>query len=169
MAGDALPAIYRNCVDAYEMMKAEANPREVKGEGRMLVWEGFFTKLISDRLNLSTPYFTQVRTNLTRMGCIQQLQRGGGASPSQWQLITPPTPELFREKAPKRSQRDQQLEELRGMVFDLDRKYNELERLFHQAIALFNSAQDNNKAAEDHTPEEEGNGDPRGSEALSQV
>lgn len=62
---------------------------------KVLVWEGFLTKLVGEELGLSTPYFSLVRNNLIAMQCIRQLQRGGGSSPSRWELLRPPNLEAF--------------------------------------------------------------------------
>lgn len=61
----------------------------------IIVYEGFLTQLITGRLNLSVPYYTSVRKSLIRMGCVRQLRRGGGNSPSQWEMIYEPTLEAF--------------------------------------------------------------------------
>jgi len=148
-----LPAIYNHCLRAYETMRAQAGVRESEGK-RMLVWEGFLTRLLGDELNLPTPYYTSVRTHLVRMECVRQLQRGGGNSPSQWELVKKPTPELFREKAPKRSQRDRELETLRGQVGDMQRRIGELEKMFPELVAFVNKlapAKDNYESTTDHT------------------
>lgn len=102
-----MPAMFDHSVAVYNEMRANAKPVGVEGEGRMLVWEGFLTKL-TKRLGLSTPYYTMVRRELIRMGCIRQLRRGGGNSASQWELVKKPTQELYNtaddstNKAPSR-------------------------------------------------------------------
>lgn len=153
-----LPAIYGHCERTYQAMRAQAEARDVEG-GRIIVWEGFLTQLLGKELNLPTPYYTSVRNNLVRMECVRQLQRGGGNSPSQWELIRPPTPKLFLEKAPKRSQRDRELETLRGQVSDLRDRQNKLEKMFQQVVDFVNGksfedqpAQGNQEQPTDHTP-----------------
>jgi hypothetical protein len=91
----SLPTIYGHCERIYARMKEQAET-VYEGEVPMLVWEGYFTHLFK-ALNLPTPYFTHCRTTLLNMGCIKQLRRGGGSAPSQWELLKPPTPELFTE------------------------------------------------------------------------
>jgi hypothetical protein len=61
----------------------------------VIVYEGFFTALITQKLNLSTPYYTSVKNALIRMGCISQLRRGGSTTPSQWELHWEPSLEAF--------------------------------------------------------------------------
>jgi hypothetical protein len=55
-----------------------------------VVYEGFLTDLVKNKLNLSTPYYTKCRKALLEMGCIKQLRRGGSSTPSQWLLIREP-------------------------------------------------------------------------------
>lgn len=133
-----LPAIFGHCQTVYDLMRQQAEVREVEGEGRIVVWEGFLTRLLGQELNLPTPYYTSVRTNLVRMGCVKQLQRGGGNSPSQWELITRPTAPLFREKAPKRNQRDLEMENLRGQITDLRDRQGKLEKMFGKLVDFVN-------------------------------
>src|SRR5690348_13949878 len=106
----APPALFEHCVNTYRAMLSEAQPVSqittimdsieggIESEGdpdEIMVYEGFFTQLVTSRLNLSVPYFTQIRKALMNMGCIRQLKRGGGTSPSQWELIYEPTLEAF--------------------------------------------------------------------------
>jgi hypothetical protein len=59
------------------------------------IYTGFLTHLFKD-LSISVPNYTLVRQELMRMGCVEQLHRGGGDRPSKWALIKPPTVELFK-------------------------------------------------------------------------
>lgn len=68
-----------------------------EGAVQIRVWEGFLTKLVNTRLQFSTPYFSHVRSNLIALGCMRQLQRGGGSSPSRWELMGEPDLEKFEE------------------------------------------------------------------------
>ena len=86
------PAIVDHCMAAYEAMEEEAVTED---EG--LVYEGFLTKLILQKLNLSMPYYTKVTKELKRMGCIHQLRRGGSTTPSRWMLLREPTMTLYED------------------------------------------------------------------------
>lgn len=97
-----MPAMFDHCMNVYNKMREQAVVTEVADGERMLVWEGFLTKLTRG-LGLSTPYYTTVKRDLVRMGCMQQLRRGGGSSPSQWELKHKPTQELFHNAAGKLS------------------------------------------------------------------
>jgi hypothetical protein len=77
----------------------EENSSTVQVEGQpTVVYEGFLTKLVRD-VHLPSPYYTFVTNALQSMGCIQQLKRGGGSTPSQWILRYKPTFELFEARA----------------------------------------------------------------------
>lgn len=105
--------LYLHCKKAYDVMFA--NSREVFPDATtdefnkaivpdsMIVWEGMLTRLITLDLSLSIPYYTSITRALKNMGCIRQLRRGGGNSPSQWELITEPTEEKFNSVRPKKA------------------------------------------------------------------
>jgi hypothetical protein len=110
------PAMFNHCRLVYEAMESEAHhywadsgsgdPTPVmvadhpeppyEGAVQIVVWQGFLTKLVNTRLQFSTPYFSHVRNNLIAMGCIKQLQRGGGSSPSRWELLQAPNLDKFK-------------------------------------------------------------------------
>ena len=111
----AVPAMFNHCRQVYDEMCTTAveywadsgtgDPRPLavaehpeppyQGAVTVTVWEGFLTKLVNEKLQFSTPYFSHVRNNLIAMGCIRQLQRGGGSSPSRWELIQEPDLDKF--------------------------------------------------------------------------
>lgn len=102
----APPAMYDHCNRVYQALLQEAKAITVQEEGTersIILWEGMFTNFITSNMNLSTPYFTSIRRELIRMGCIRQLRRGGGISSSQWELLREPTLELFMHERPKRA------------------------------------------------------------------
>lgn len=134
---------YRYCVETYAKMKATAQTytSEQTGSGMrqlarpMTVWEGFFTKLITEDLGLSVPYYTAIRRELIRMECIRQLRRGGGSSPSQWELLREPTEELWHSAPPKRSQTNSKQDATAGQVGDLIKRIEVLEQHMEVIIA----------------------------------
>ena len=99
---DPTPALFIHCVKTYKAMLSEALTRKDDQGEEIIVWEGMFTALITQKLHLSVPFFSSVRKALIEMGCIRQLRRGGGTAPSVWELITEPTEELFHSKVPKK-------------------------------------------------------------------
>jgi len=121
----APPRLYEHCLTVFEQMRTEAKPAAVEG-AHALVYEGFLTRLFN-RLSLATPYYTSVMQALRKMGCVRQLSRGGGASPSKWELLTEPTIELFTGAQVKklhdntwRGQMQQQVSDLRDRLDDVE-------------------------------------------------
>lgn len=131
------PALYEHCVRTYEAMLAQAKTLTVTSKGveledrsvdpdedttasEIIVYEGFLTQLITGKLNLSVPYYTSITRALVRMGCIRQMRRGGGASPSQWELIYQPTEKAFYDthpkKAPKQTKDEAHAEQIRNLA-----------------------------------------------------
>lgn len=117
-----MPALYHHAVRVYAAMSEKATMVHADGDSStvMLVFEGFLTHLF-EQLNLSVPYYTTVRQALLRMGCIRQLKRGGGNSPSQWELICEPTREAFGETGARKPRRTR-VDVLEHQVLDLQRE-----------------------------------------------
>jgi len=136
---DTTPAaLYIHCVNVYNAMIREAKIVELSEpdeEGDLVVWEGMLTALITQKMNLSVPYYTHVTRALKRMGCIRQLKRGGGTAPSQWELITDPTPDLF-EKAqpPKVDKPTDKYSLLQQQVTDQNKRILNLEKALEHFI-----------------------------------
>jgi hypothetical protein len=91
---EAPPRLFLHCSAVFEKMKAQSKARQVEGS-HALVYEGFLTKLICEDLGLATPYYTSVMHYLKAMGCVRQLARGGGPTPSLWELMHEPDIEAF--------------------------------------------------------------------------
>lgn len=96
----APPALFLHCKKIYDKMLEEAFKMTDDDGGSIIVYEGFLTHLVAS-LGLSTPYYTFSTRSLKDMGCIRQIRRGGGRSPSQWELVTSPTEALFFDSDPK--------------------------------------------------------------------
>lgn len=148
---------FQYCAQVYQVMKNESRKftAEQTGSVPMVVWEGFFTKLITEDLGLSVPYFTTIRRELIRMECIRQLRRGGGTSPSQWELLRPPTEELWHSSPAKRSQTNSKQDMTAGQVGDLNRRLEVLEE--HMKVLIDALTAGNMKIAFDE-PKREGAG-----------
>jgi hypothetical protein len=124
---DPMPQIFNHCVDVYNEMLKNAPLQSIDGGPPRRIWEGFLTKLINEELGLAVPYYTSVRSNLVRMGCLTQLGRGGGTHPSTWELLKPPTEELFHAKGKVKS--NSKLSILEQQVADHNRRLDVLEKL----------------------------------------
>jgi hypothetical protein len=94
--GDQAPVtLYLHCQKAYQRMFDQAKLQVMEDGSEAVMWEGMLTHLIVSELNLSVPYYTRVTRALKAMGCIRQVRRGGGSSPSQWELLQEPTEAAF--------------------------------------------------------------------------
>jgi hypothetical protein len=112
-----MKALYDHCMEIFEEMEREAVPEEekvvlegdevtpdhesIEGTGYM-IWTGHTTHLFS-RLGKATPYYTSVMDALKKMGCVEQLKRGGGNSMSKWRLVRKPEEEFFHEAEKRKS------------------------------------------------------------------
>jgi hypothetical protein len=124
---EAPPAAFAHITAVWSAMKADATKTE---EG--LVYEGYMTKLITEKLKLAIPYYTTVTQALKGMDCAQQLQRGGGSSASRWLLKKEPKLDEYRlweqdSSVGKRSTSVSQTAILRQMVRDHESRLQTLE------------------------------------------
>jgi hypothetical protein len=137
---ETLPAVFGHSKVVYEEMFKRASMTPVANDNPMMVYEGMLTTLF-DELHLSVPFYTSVMGCLKRMGCVRQLRRGGGNSPSQWELITSPTEELFwrtkadRVKGPTLPEVVTAQAAIEQQVRDLKKLTNELTEALGQVIS----------------------------------
>lgn len=134
--GDTSPeAIFLHCQKVYKIMTEEAELKTDDLEQEILVWEGMFTALITQQANLSIPYYSKITKALKEMGCIRQLKRGGGTSPSQWELIKAPTLDLYENRIThSRVPRATQFAQLQGRVNSLEKRVAILEGALQRFI-----------------------------------
>lgn len=80
----------------YDMMLDASIEVDGDVDGEMYhVYEGFLSKDMADRLNLSLGTYSPIVNTLKKLECIRNIQRGGGNSPSQWLLIKAPTQQML--------------------------------------------------------------------------
>lgn len=130
---ELLPQVFQHCRTVYDAMRADARIRD-DSEGRFIVWEGFLTKLV-EGVGLAMPYYTEVRKHLIRMGCLRQLRRGGGSTPSQWEVIRRPTRELFLGAI---EELDTRVTPVQQQIADLAKRIETLERQQDVIIGTIN-------------------------------
>jgi len=138
---DNTPVMYDHCVAVYNRMADEAVIKESEAGVRIAVWEGFLTRLIQNDLNLAVPYYSSVRANLVRMGCMRQLRRGGGSAKSQWEVIKPPTRTLFENAEATGNARLRQKDTQKQQVNDLSQRVGKLEAANATLIGFVNELQ----------------------------
>lgn len=128
---EAAPAaMFLHCSAVYEKMLSRSSRVQADGQTQMIVYEGMLTRLVVEELGLPVPYYTKIRTSLISMGCIRQLKRGGGTSPSQWEIITEPNITLWEqiETTDKQNNSDGP-PELIQVIRALDRRLLRLEKV----------------------------------------
>jgi hypothetical protein len=133
----APPALYHHCVDVYNAMFESAQQKQLDDGTYAVTWEGMLTALITEQLRLSVPYYTQITQALRRMKCIRQIRRGGGTSPSVWELLSDeegnlrrPTEELFanaKTPASGRTKGQKELDAVKQQNKDLAARVTTLE------------------------------------------
>jgi hypothetical protein len=137
-----LPVLYSHSKAVYEAMLRSSSKQEFKdADGQTkeaVVYEGFLTKLVTEDLHLSVPYYTSVMRALKKMGCVRQVRRGGSSSPSQWQLYFEPTEKLFVEKTKLTNKRSNaqstRLEQCESNIQALNRRVTTLEAALQNMI-----------------------------------
>jgi HAMP domain-containing protein len=135
-------ALFDHCQNAYKAMLSQAkvvvDPSSMEEEPiQLVVYEGFLTHLITQELSLSVPYYTSVRKALINMGCIKQLRRGGGTSPSQWELITEPTLDAFTAQEPKKKPAQTKQAFLQEQIDSMNTRISELETTVEELVTAW--------------------------------
>lgn len=137
---EVTPALFQHCVAAYNKMLEKSRP--VEDNADIIVYEGYLTALIQSDLSLSIPYYTSIRKRLIEMGCVRQLRRGGGTSPSQWEMIREPTLEAFMNAEPKKVPKQDRNTAVNQQILALSRRISSLEI---QIKRIFEALQEMNK------------------------
>ena len=134
--GTAPPANFEHCQNVYKAMLS--NSTRIEG---VIVYSGFLTKLITQELSLSVPFYTSLMRELKRMGCVKQLKRGGGTAPSEWELVKAPTLDDFMEARPAKAPANDRLGALSQRVGTLERQLQEMktwqDSINENLVALF--------------------------------
>jgi hypothetical protein len=125
MSDEAPPALFTHCSTVFERMRREATSVKVEGIAT-LVYEGYLTRLFSE-LRMATPYYTTVMQRLKAMGCVRQMSRGGGSSPSRWELITDPEWDAFDQVEQRRRRSDTKLGQAESKIDAHTQRLNDLE------------------------------------------
>jgi hypothetical protein len=122
---EPLPMPYTHALSVYEEMRKGAKLMKDDQKRDILVWEGFMTHLF-DGLGLATPTYTSILGHLKRMGCINQLRRGGSTTKSLWELCAKPTEDLFRDSV-ARSKPTTKTAQLEQQVAQLNQRLTSIE------------------------------------------
>lgn len=122
---EAPPALFTHCCRVFERMRSEAKPQKVEGQAA-LVYEGYLTRLFGE-LEMATPYYTTVMRCLKAMNCVRQMSRGGGSSPSRWELVNDPDWDTFDAIEQKRLTNNTQIGQVKNTTAILVKRVNDLE------------------------------------------
>jgi hypothetical protein len=129
---EAPPKLFEHCLSVFAKMKAEAKATQIEGV-HALVYEGYLTRLFSE-LQLATPYYTSVMQRLRKMGCVKQLSRGGGSSPSRWELIEEPTFDTFDAAEQRRLLGHTKLGQVQAQVATLTKRVDDVEQMLARIL-----------------------------------
>jgi hypothetical protein len=123
-------APFVHCQSVFEKMQANAEEEIITKYGQdgarvstptgFRVWVGYTTQLFQE-LELAAPYYTSTMRLLKAMGCVEQLQRGGGNAKSKWRIITEPTEDAFAVAAKLKRAGN-------GMTASLQQQLNDMQR-----------------------------------------
>lgn len=134
--GDTTPdALYFHCLSVYDKMFEYADERTSDEGTKYIVYEGNLTSLVLKDCNLSTPYYTSVTQALRGMKCIRQLKRGGGTSPSMWEMLQRPTLEGFQTFKPPRKKASGPMDQMQYQIDQLDARLKVIEDVFQKVIS----------------------------------
>jgi hypothetical protein len=116
--------MFEHCRTVYEGMLAVS----AEGNGTH-VYRGFLSTLIHRELGLPLSYYTEIKGVLEQLGCIEQVKRGGGTTPSEWKLYGPPDPYLFEQiRGPTQRRRAGSISMMEQSILSLNTRLIEVER-----------------------------------------
>lgn len=125
--------VFDHCVRVYKEMAEQSRWEKVDEDHEWFVYEGYLTKLFQS-LQLSVPYYTKVMEVLKAMGCLEQIRRGGGNTPSRWRLVLPPEEESFnsfinvkRTGKGRLAKAEQELRSAHKRIGDLENRVGQME------------------------------------------
>ena len=127
MSNGAPPALWEHATRTFDAMKTIATKEPVSvsdtEQVEAFVYEGFLSRLMFEELGIPVPAYGKVLGVLKDMGCISQLRRGGGSSPSRWVLWKDPDLELFYQVtdavSATRTQYHRELDVIRSQMADI--------------------------------------------------
>lgn len=139
-----IKALFDHCTTVFDEMFKDAVPEETTernydaGEAKdytetaatgYMIWTGHTTQLFA-RLGMATPYYTTVMQALKKMGCVEQVRRGGGNSMSKWRLVRKPEEEAFEAAEKIKKPTGGSLEAVKQQVRSLNERLTVLEDAF---------------------------------------
>jgi len=94
-AAEDQPKLVSHCAILYAKLDAECNAERI--------WSG---KIITTcaSLGINAGSYSRVVNALRRLGCIEQLEKGYRSRPSVYRIHFPPTPEVWEQNAPDRTE-----------------------------------------------------------------
>lgn len=113
-----LSAKYMNTLAVYEYMDTNSLDDIIEGQN-IRTWTGRTTEILP-HLGISPPQYSPIIGKLKAMGCIAQITRGGGGTPSKWALLYKPTPDLYASSGTTASSADQHSSEAGAAQFQRD-------------------------------------------------
>jgi hypothetical protein len=99
-----------------------------------MIYDGHLTNLFK-KLRLAVPYYTQIKNQLTAMGCIEMMRRGGGNATSRWVLWKEPELEAWKAIIPSRPRRGNKTTILEQQIKDLTARTEKLEMVVSKLVA----------------------------------
>jgi hypothetical protein len=121
VAEQAPPTLLQHCEVVYNAMLDRASSVK-EGNVELVVYEGALTNLVIKELEFPNPYYTSLTRALAGMGCVRQLRRGGGGHPSQWELLTKPTLELWQAWEASLVDKEAEQDPTQQQLADLNRR-----------------------------------------------
>jgi hypothetical protein len=118
-------AQFDHCVKIYNAMHERAKTEVITdsegNEQSVLVYTGHLTRLFQ-QLMMAVPYYTSIMSTLKRLGCVEQIRRGGGSAPSKWALIGEPTEEAFNSLKPRSRKSASRVDAQQQQINDMNRR-----------------------------------------------
>lgn len=95
------PKLVSQCAMLYAKMAGDA--KEVEDSPGDLIWSGKLIKTCAE-LGINVGSYSRVINALRKLGCVEQIEQGYRSKPSIYRIHFPPTPEVWRDNAPDRTE-----------------------------------------------------------------
>lgn len=103
-AGEDQPVLVSHCASLYSKLDGEAK-NLIAGDtnNSERIWEGKIIDACTS-IGITVGSYSRVVNALRRLGCIEQVEQGYRGKPSIYRVNYPPTPEVWRDHAPERTE-----------------------------------------------------------------
>lgn len=108
--------LYEQCCKVYEAMLRNSQPT---ADPSVRHYRGYTTYLL-EQAGYSISNYTPIMRRLRLMGCVKQNVRGGRGTPSEWEVVKPPTRAAFARGGQRWVTQNERIDDLEARITALE-------------------------------------------------